>query len=51
MYLVYVDESGDVGSKTGSSRYFVLGGFVVHELCWHDTLAGIIDFRKRARAK
>jgi hypothetical protein len=49
--LVYVDESGDVGEKTGSSRYFALSGFVVHELCWHDTLAGIIDFRKRARVK
>lgn len=51
MYVVYVDESGDVGSKAGSSRYFVLSGFVVHELRWHDTLDSIIDFRKRTRVK
>lgn len=51
MYAVYVDESGDVGSKPGSSRYFALNGFVVHELRWHDTLNSIIDFRERARVK
>lgn len=49
MYVVYVDESGDVGSKSGSSRYFALSGFVVHELRWHDTLDSIIAFRKRVR--
>ena len=51
MYLVDVDESGDVGSKMGSSRYFALSGLVVHELRWHDTLDSIIAFRRRARAK
>jgi hypothetical protein len=51
MYLLYVDESGDIGSKPGSSRYFALSGFVVHELRWHDTLQSIIDFRRRVRAK
>jgi hypothetical protein len=51
VYLLYVDESGDVGSKPGSSRYFALGGFVVHELRWHDTLQRIIDFRRGARLK
>lgn len=51
MYLLYVDESGDVGSKPGSSRYFALSGFVVHELRWHDTLQRIIDFRRGARVK
>ena len=51
MYVVYVDESGDVWSKTGSSRYFALSGFVVHELRWHDTLDSIIDFRKHTRVK
>jgi len=51
VYAVYVDESDDVGFKPGSSRYFALSGFVVHELRWHDTLDSIIDFRKRARLK
>lgn len=51
MYLVDVDESGDVGSKMGSSRYFALSGLVVHELRWHDALDSIIAFRRRARAK
>ena len=51
MYVLYVDESGDVGSKPGSSPCFVLSGFVVHELRWHDTLESIVDFRRRARAR
>jgi len=51
VYVLYVDESGDVGSKPGSSHYFALSGFVVHELRWHETLESIIDFRRSARAK
>lgn len=51
MYVLYVDESGDVGSRPGSSPYFALSGFVVHELRWHDTLQSILDFRQSARAK
>jgi hypothetical protein len=32
MYLLYVDESGDVGLDGSPGRYFALSGFVVHEL-------------------
>ncbi len=51
MYLLYVDESGDTGRKPGSSRYFVLSGFVVHELRWHQTLNSILGFRRELRNK
>ena len=34
MYLMYVDESGDVGMVNSPSRYFVLVGLVLHELRW-----------------
>lgn len=49
MYLLYVDESGDVGLTGSPSRYFALSGFVVHELRWHETLEAIIEFRKLLR--
>jgi hypothetical protein len=49
MYLLYVDESGDVGIDGSPGRYFALSGFVVHELRWHDTLEAILDFRRRLR--
>jgi hypothetical protein len=49
VYLFYVDESGDVGRKPGSSRHFVLSGLVVHESIWHTTLSSIIDFRRALR--
>lgn len=50
MYLIYVDESGDIGLIRSPSRYFVLSGFVVHEMRWHDTLEAIIAFRRFLRA-
>lgn len=49
MYLLYVDESGDVGLVHSPSPYFALSGFVVHELRWHDTLEAIIQFRQHLR--
>lgn len=45
MYLIYVDESGDVGLVSSPTRYFVLSGLVVHELRWNAVLDGIIAFR------
>jgi hypothetical protein len=51
MYLLYVDESGDIGINGSPSRYFVLSGFVVHELKWNETLETIITFRKHLRNK
>ncbi len=49
MYLMYVDESGDIGLHNSPTRYFVLSGLVVHELRWQDTLDQFIDFRHRMR--
>jgi len=49
MYFIYVDESGDIGLQNSPARYFILSGFVVHELAWHDTLEAIIDFRRSLR--
>jgi len=51
MYLLYVDESGDVGLQASPTRYFVLSGLVVHELRWHDTLEAIINFRQILKAR
>ena len=49
MYLMYVDESGDTGHISSPTRYFVLSGLVVHELCWESCLNEIIDFRRYLR--
>ena len=35
MHFLYVDESGDVGSKQGSSSHFILCGILVHHADWH----------------
>ena len=35
MHFLYVDESGDVGSKPGSSSHFILCGILVHHADWH----------------
>lgn len=49
MFFLYVDESGDVGLTNSPSRYFILSGFVVHEVRWHATLEAIIDHRRDLR--
>jgi Protein of unknown function (DUF3800) len=50
MYLMYVDESGDVGLNGSPTRYFVLTGLVVHELRWQQTLDELIAFRRELKA-
>jgi hypothetical protein len=47
MYLMYVDESGDIGLNGTPTQVFLLSGIVIHELRWRDTLDQLIDFRKR----
>lgn len=49
MYLMYVDESGDVGLASSPSRHFILSGFVLHELRWQAILDAIVVFRERLR--
>jgi hypothetical protein len=51
MYLMYVDESGDIGLVNSPSQYFVLSGLAVHELRWLPYLEQIIEFRRRMRDK
>ncbi len=51
MYLMYVDESGDVGLQDTPTRYFVLSGLAVHELRWSPYLEQIIAFRRRIRKR
>ncbi len=51
MYLLYADESGDIGRRHGSTRYLALSGFVVHELRWHQTLQAIVEFRRTLRRR
>jgi hypothetical protein len=51
MYLMYVDESGDVGLTNSPSRYFVLTGLVIHELRWRDMLDQLVAFRRQMRSK
>jgi hypothetical protein len=51
MFLLYVDESGDVGTKPGASPFFILSGLVVHELRWRSTLGLLVNMRRRIRAK
>lgn len=49
VYLMYVDESGDIGLKKSPSHYFVLTGLVVHELRWRPYLDQLIAFRQRMK--
>lgn len=49
MYLMYVDESGDVGLNNSPTNYFVLSAIVIHELRWRQTLESLIVFRKFLR--
>lgn len=49
MYMMYVDESGDVGLTNSPTRYFCLSGLVVHESKWNELLEQIIAFRRKIR--
>src|ERR1700742_2062235 len=47
MYLMYVDESGDIGQLPASpTRYFILSSIVIHELKWRDILQDLFRFRQ-----
>lgn len=46
MYLMYVDESGDVGMVNSPTRYFALCGLVLHELRWRNYLDELLAFRR-----
>lgn len=46
MYLMFVDESGDVGQVGSNGNYFVLSAIVIHETNWLKFLDELIEFRK-----
>lgn len=51
MYLMYVDESGDVGMGEGGSDYFVLSGLVVHEGSWNTANRAIVSLKEDLAAR
>lgn len=52
MYLMYIDESGDIGLPPSSpTRYFILSAIIIHELRWKDTLKDLVSFRRDLRDK
>ena len=51
MYMMYVDESGDVGLNGSPTRYFVLTGVVIHELRWKQTQEELLQFRRDLKLK
>lgn len=50
MYLMYVDESGDVGINNSPTKYFVLSAIVIHELRWKHFLQNIVDFKREIKS-
>jgi len=51
MYLMYVDESGDIGLPPSSpTRYFILSAIIFHESSWREMLSDLVVFRKRLSA-
>lgn len=47
MHFLYVDESGDAGSKAGSSCHFILCGLLLHHTDWRDAKTATHAMRKR----
>ena len=50
MYLMYVDESGDIGLVRSPTTHFALSSLVLHESRWRDFIEQIVAFRKWVRA-
>lgn len=54
MYLMYVDESGDVGlplpPRPSPTTHFALSGLVIHESLWRDFINRMLAFRKQLKA-
>jgi hypothetical protein len=46
MFLMYIDESGDVGTNNSPTNYFILSAIVLHETNWQNILDDLILFRK-----
>ncbi len=46
MYLIYVDESGDIGLNRSPTSYFCLSGLAIHESQWRNLQDSLVSFRK-----
>lgn len=46
MFLIYIDESGDVGTINSQTKNFVISAIVLHETNWQNILEDLIAFRK-----
>ena len=46
MFLMYVDESGDVGKIKSPTKYFMLSAIVIHEMDWRKVLTSLATFRR-----
>lgn len=49
MFLMYVDESGDIGVNSSPTRYFILSALIFHELRWTSIMDELIAFRRHLR--
>ncbi len=50
MLLMYVDESGDIGTQSSPTQFFILSGLIFHELRWNAVMENLIAFRRHLRA-
>jgi hypothetical protein len=50
MYLLYADESGDIGLARSPTTHFALSGLVLHESRWRDFITQMVAFRRWLRA-
>lgn len=51
MFLMYIDESGDVGHNNSPTQYFVLSAIILHETDWQNILDDLILFRRSLKKK
>lgn len=49
MFLMYVDESGDIGTQNSPTNYFILSALVFHELRWNAIMENLVAFRRHLR--
>ena len=47
MHFLYVDESGDTGTKAGASSHFILCGLLIHHSDWQATYLDAKAMRRR----
>lgn len=49
MFLMYVDESGDIGTQNSPTNCFILSALVFHELRWNAIMENLVAFRRHLR--